>query len=1151
MSAQIGTLKNTVIPPSPTSGIFRQYVGLSPDLSTGAASFDLPLFEISIGAYTLPLTIKYHSNGIKVDDSPYPLGYGWLLTPGLRVTRTILGRSDFNYEKDIRQDEDSFDYLKKTIYTEEHGHHYIPDSSLVDTQYDIFTIHIPSGSFSFVVENVNGVFSAKSTNNNLKISFSSNQNCITIIDEKGITYYFGDDPESYAVTPYREYVNNNHGWPTAWLLRKIELPGGKEINFTWVSYTHNGISFGRTVGSDVIQDWKNSLWGSGTDYNPTYHSAQDLGILTDDYEYPYESHLSSITFPSGAISFSYDGANNPLIRRVIVTNNLGTIVKDVTLTYGSGLTAGLLQDVRISDLGKYTFTYDSHHFSNYYAQDWWGYCNGKPNRSLNPQMWINVYNSQYSSQTISNSYGQADRSVDTTYVKANILTRIDYPTGGFSQFEYEPHSFDAVTSTSPLLDQSRKRSLTMGAGVRVRKIISHSPQDNITIIRRYVYGDNGDGKANVVFAPTEETFIDEYYAYNFFPETVVPSRPERGNNFRLLYINPHSNYLQYNISAPILWYDYVTEYDSGGGKTEYEFGRISPEDEYYSYLVKDLWQKGIHKYNTLFSNGTLLLKMCTYEKVTDNTGSSYVLKSTVRNKYSNICEQEKRLTSLYVTRKGVSIMGNGPDFLFHTNGNVITPTAIVTEQPVCTYTRYPQLIDFNYEQLDSVVAVTYSGTDSLRKKDVFLYSNYLNYAVDSQSSDGHQSSKRTYYPADKSEAPVSQRAVLQNMEVKNMVSVPFKESTVIDGKNRSFRYDFSLFDSNNLYLPSRLYSQKGTGAEILLEEYDYDSSGNLRTLIRDGVEKTTYLWSYNHSFPAMQISGKSYAEVVNKAGSYNVSRIEADTGSSVEYYSDLIRNALDSTSLVTSYSYIPLVGISKVKDCRERNTSYIYDKSWRLRGITDNDGNYIARTDYSQVNDEPLSLTFQAGSSYPSNTGISFSAVSAGRPDNLEYQWVLKDNAGRTIYTSPKSESPAIVITFTSTGTRTLTCTGTNIFTGESASYSRSFTVISPAVSFSNISHSPGSVSAQIDPPVSTTLSFNLRYTLSPASSADVFVAGDYRQLTGSGSISIQRLVDERKYFSIDVTNCDSGCEVVLTITEATSCVVGTPNSIGIYGNSR
>lgn len=81
------------------------------------------------------------------------------------------------------------------------------------------------------------------------------------------------------------------------------------------------------------------------------------------------------------------------------------------------------------------------------AVDYWGYYNGKENlvdetHTLIPRgRNANNYDGTYSFPGQYVRQKGADRLADENYMKAGMLTSIQYPTGGMTTFEYEPHDF--------------------------------------------------------------------------------------------------------------------------------------------------------------------------------------------------------------------------------------------------------------------------------------------------------------------------------------------------------------------------------------------------------------------------------------------------------------------------------------------------------------------------------------------------------------------------------------------------------------------------------------------------------------------------------------------------------------------------------------
>lgn len=755
----------SVIPPSPTSAVYHKNAGWAPDLATGAATLSLPLYEVQVGGWSLPFSLQYYSTGIKVHATPYPAGLGWTLLPGLRVTRTIRGRADLWYERDIRNGGSaSFDYEKLTVYDAVTGSQPgLFDWDMLDSQYDIFTVSLPEETCRFILVEENGIYHAETVNSLLKIDIlGTNGAGFKVTDGKGVIYWFGDD----TTTPgnnYTEYADNRY--PTAWVLRKVQLPGtGNEITLTWDKGNGSGLGYGYWVGSHAIRDKKPSLYDN--DPNPSFDDATVLGTLEGSYSYPTILMLKQVNFPGGTVVLSYESMSTPLLTSMTVSNFSGKTVKSVALSYGTGLQHRLLKTLYLSGDGKYSFSYYNENtgFANIYAQDWWGYYNGKPNTSLVPQISLRVYPGEFASGEYQ-TYGYADRSIDTTAMKTNTLQRIIYPGGGWTEFAYETNSFDGTVPTTQALGPASRIALTQGAGLRVHSITTLGGMGSVPIVRTYSYGPSGNGKGNVGLLPTPDTFIGEYYAYAM---RLVgdPPTAHKGLNLRLVYLNTQSNYDGLQTYRPDVWYDTVTETLGDGSRTVYTFSRPVTEDVYVDNIICDFPARTIYECNTLFGPGCVLTSQKEYASAADGGA----LKREITHRYEVLHESSKDVEGLIVLRKELSMLSNGPDFLFLPNGTVVSPEGIMTEQPLYTYINAPTHIRFRYARRTSTQTKEYTSQGTITEKDSLHYKGPL---VDARiMTDGQGIVRRQswLYPDSWSQAGSSQQTILQMMYSLNMQS---------------------------------------------------------------------------------------------------------------------------------------------------------------------------------------------------------------------------------------------------------------------------------------------------------------------------------------------------------------------------------------------
>jgi hypothetical protein len=267
--------------------------------------------------------------------------------------------------------------------------------------------------------------------------------------ENGERYYFLEF--EMTNTKSANGINQNVvDQKTAWYLSKIENANRNDkIEFEYVPVlyeTENGISNStRFIAEDPTPVFMQNVWcGSieNTFYRTIIHGRQ----------------LKKIKFKLGEVTLDVDGSSRqdlyqdpgtivtPRINSMIVHNNANTQIKSVNFNYSYFLSNNVtgfkdrrlkLDNIAINDFGPnliseaevYKFTYYSTENlpnTSSYAQDEWGYYNGKNNnQSLLPK------NGTYTGNPF------ADREVDIAFAKAGVLEKIEHPTGGSTEYEYE------------------------------------------------------------------------------------------------------------------------------------------------------------------------------------------------------------------------------------------------------------------------------------------------------------------------------------------------------------------------------------------------------------------------------------------------------------------------------------------------------------------------------------------------------------------------------------------------------------------------------------------------------------------------------------------------------------------------------------------
>ncbi len=83
-----------VAPPTPDVAKLGQFGQYPVNYFTGLVNIDIPLYEIKAGDLTVPISLRYHTSGIKVTEKASWVGLGWSLEPGGTVSRTVMGLAD-------------------------------------------------------------------------------------------------------------------------------------------------------------------------------------------------------------------------------------------------------------------------------------------------------------------------------------------------------------------------------------------------------------------------------------------------------------------------------------------------------------------------------------------------------------------------------------------------------------------------------------------------------------------------------------------------------------------------------------------------------------------------------------------------------------------------------------------------------------------------------------------------------------------------------------------------------------------------------------------------------------------------------------------------------------------------------------------------
>lgn len=452
MSAAAQTLSGVAppnfAPKTPEAAAFLKYGEYPVDMATGVTSVSIPLYKVEAGDFTLPITLDYHASGVKVDQDATWTGLGWNLNYGAQLVLSVRDEIDENNGKinDIPVKETFDDYYNTYPYNFDtgpaHGEGGFIDISRVR---DVFVFSSPTANGSFYFDNDGAVVYPPDS---FKVG-GLHTNNLTITDNQGNIYQLNDVERSFRQFTHGEYYNS------AWYVSKIITAKGNVIDFSYQAdgnYKNRSISEYRNITTSVQGCNCNAVTRNTTVGSLNTNS----GLVTTA-----SKKIKEIIFNNGASKVVFnkfngredleDSSSHGYLSTIQVQHKGPTgqfeFVEGYSFDYSyfnptsSSYLEKRLKLESVSNMetqSKHEFEYSPIALpaKDSYSRDIYGYYNGKFNHTQIPTYYITTPSLKV--------VGGADRNVNPTLNQAGMLTKIKYPTKGYTQFEYETNQYWGV-----------------------------------------------------------------------------------------------------------------------------------------------------------------------------------------------------------------------------------------------------------------------------------------------------------------------------------------------------------------------------------------------------------------------------------------------------------------------------------------------------------------------------------------------------------------------------------------------------------------------------------------------------------------------------------------------------------------------------------
>lgn len=776
-----------------------------------------------------------------------------------------------------------------------------------------------------------------------------------------------------------------------WKISSIELLNGEEITFSYDNIIYQTASISN-VDVHSFEDDEDYQWNNST-YNREYFECPYL-ILDCNYDkmpLPVNNDLKAltqITSPKYTVTFNrVSGESKPRLQSMEIYENSDPSAKLCYLftleefkkaeTYWNQFgkhgstsitgTESYFRKYKLTKVQKYAISngvtrydnpYELYYIENVglpsilsFAQDYWGYYNGRHDNSglIPDESQMYALGGQFLESTLPDrnenddlrKRANSNRGCDSTYMVQGILNKIVYPTQGYSKFIFESHQFSLSDFPSDYLLQADEimhvgnyyennysgspNVPSKGGGLRIKEIINYE-RDNTFIGRKK-------------FEYRSGLLLETPHFWRIEREPILIREPDFTMFFYKIWTASGSNYNQ-SFAIPnnigygnVQVFDVDSEFDQTGDRVN---GSIIYK--FYNYAPS---------YNPVISKTSI-----NYFDMKNGLPTSVV--------YRDNAGREVKKTEYTYKKAEESMFLSMRSKLLQTSEYSKCNAFMVEYTPI----RY------EWWKEDSVVERSclpdYSNSLETSVKYTYTLDDYKNLSGKSTwNSNGKMQTVKFRYPQD------INYGVYSGMADKKMVDRVIEKTESIDNSITSAQLNQYYINNYNDYVPNSMYALEAEtplpsfsgyhyeagyllkdphyGETPAAEFLDYDEEANvIKAKEKNGIY-SYYLWGYNKKYIVAKIESATNTTISVTVNDNNLSKSDEFNAikNDVLYLKGLLASYINNDDyMVTLYTYKPLFGMTSQTDVNGVTMYYEYDSFGRLKCAKNDDGDILQRFDY-------------------------------------------------------------------------------------------------------------------------------------------------------------------------------------------------------------